>query len=162
MTVLDVRMVGNRSDRALRSWSHTVLTPEPIDVGVPPTDVVVARPVTPGEASGLRVESFDATTGRLTLLYEPACEAADHVVVFGPLEAVGSYGYTGVDCAIGNLGLYDAFEPGPGSVFFLVAGSDGESIEGPCGTSSAALERPEAADIGECALAQDLALRCDE
>ena len=47
--------------------SDAVLTHDPIDVGAPPTDLVVARPVSPGETTALRVTAFDPATGRLTL-----------------------------------------------------------------------------------------------
>jgi hypothetical protein len=145
------------------STTDETLTRAPIDAGGPPTDLVIVRPVSPGEARDLRVESFDRTTGRMSLRYEPACGAADHLIVFGPLDQVGSYAYAGQDCGIGNLGAYDAFEPGPGSgsLFFLIVGTDGESTEGSYGTDSAGAERPEDLADPLCALEQELAFRCD-
>ncbi len=138
-----------------------ILTPTPVDVGAPPVDLVVARPVSPGEAIDLRVDSIDHKTGRLSLSYLPACAAADHNLVYGPLDQVSAYAYTGQDCGIGNLGSYDGFDPGPGSVFLLVVGTDGVSVEGSYGSASGPVERPE--DLGDpvCTFTQELSLRCD-
>ena len=94
--------------------TDTVLTPTPVDVGAPPVDLVVARPVSPGEAGDLRVRSYDGPTGRIAITYEPGCAAAAHNIVFGPLDEVRTYGYSGQDCEIGNLGDYALFTPRPG------------------------------------------------
>jgi hypothetical protein len=138
-----------------------VLTPTPVDVAGPPVDLVVARPVTPGEATDLRVNGVDPKTGRLSLNYLPACQAADHHVVFGPLAEVASYAYAGQECQIGNLGSYDDFDPGPESAFFLVVGTDGVATEGSYGTATGAIERPENPRDGACPSTRDLSLRCD-
>jgi hypothetical protein len=138
-----------------------ILTPTPVDVGAPPVDLVVTRPVSPGEAVDLQVDSIDHSTGRLSLSYLPACEAADHNLVYGPLDQVSAYAYTGQDCGIGNLGSYDGFDPGPGSVFYLVVGSDGVSVEGSYGAASGPVERPEMLGDPVCTFTQELSLRCD-
>jgi hypothetical protein len=141
--------------------TDTILTPTPIDVGAPPVDLVVARPVSPGEATDLRVDSIDQATGRLSLSYSSACAAADHNVVYGPLDQVSVYAYTGQECGIGNLGSHDGFDPGPGSVFFLVVGTDALSVEGSYGTAGGSVERPEDHNDPVCTFSQELSLRCD-
>lgn len=138
-----------------------ILTPTPVDVGAPPVDLVVVRPVTPGEAIDLQVDSIDHSTGRLSLSYFPACEAADHNLVWGPLDQVSTYAYTGQACGIGNLGSHDGFDPGPGSIFFLIVGTDGVSVEGSYGAASDSVERPEMLGDPVCSFTQDLSLRCD-
>ena len=107
------------------------------------------------------MESIDHTTGRLSLSYLPACAAADHNLVYGPLDRVSTYAYTGQDCGIGNLGSYDGFDPGPGSVFLLVVGTDGVSVEGSYGSASGDVERPEDTGDPVCSFTQELSLRCD-
>ena len=73
--------------------TSTRLTELPVATGKPPSDLVVGREVTPGEARGLEVDGFDAETGRLTIRYEQACGAINHTIVYGPLADVGEYGY---------------------------------------------------------------------
>jgi hypothetical protein len=141
--------------------TDTILTPAPVDVGAPPVDLVIARQVSPGEATDLRVDSIARTTGNLQLSYHPACEAADHNLVYGPLAGVSSYEYTGQLCAIGNLGSYAGFDPGAGSVFFLLVGTDGVSVDGSYGSASGPVERPEDLNDPVCSFTQELSLRCD-
>ena len=119
--------------------------------------------VTPGEATDLLV-GRDASTGDLTLQFDPACDAVDHHVEMGPLEDVSFHGYSGQVCGIGVSGSYAGFSPGPGSWFFLVVGDDGSGTEGSYGTSTATgfhVERPEGLLDPSCAFVQDLSERCD-
>jgi hypothetical protein len=120
--------------------------------------------VTPGEATDLLVTGYDTASGNLSLSWTPACGAADHHIEFGPLQDVGTYGYSGQACGIGTTGSIGSFNPGPGSYFFIVVGDDGIGIEGSYGTSTAGgayTERPESAADPSCALVQDLSQRCD-
>ncbi len=116
---------------------------------------------TPGEAADLLVTAHDAMTGRLTLSWTPACGAADHNIVFGPLQDVSTYGYTGQECGVGAAGSYDQLTPGPGSWFLLVAGTDGGTKEGSYGTDAAGVTRPEQTDDPSCAFTRDLQFACD-
>jgi hypothetical protein len=114
---------------------------------------------TPGEALNLLVN--DVTPGVMTLTYLPACSSPQHTIVFGPLSAVSSYGYSSQVCNIGASGSFVGFNPGAGSFFFLVVGHDAAGIEGSYGKRSSGAERPEDTDDPVCALTQDLSLRCD-
>ena len=98
----------------------------------------------------------------MSISYTPACGAANHTIVFGSLEGLAAYDYTGQVCGIGTHGEFGGFVLGDGSYYFLVVGNDGVSAEGSYGTDSALGERPE--DIGDppCAFVQDLTLRCDK
>jgi hypothetical protein len=130
--------------------------------------VVAAFPAvagsSPGEVGQLRVTDYDSLDGTLSLTFDPACESVDHHIEFGPLNNVGSFGYTGQDCDLGSSGSYDQFNPGPRSYFFLLVGDDGISVEGSYGTSSIAserVERPENLVDPVCAFTQTLIGRCD-
>ncbi len=126
------------------------------DFTVPPACLSAA----PGEPSDLVVESIDLVTGVLTLSYQPACNAADHNIVYGPLEDVSTYGYSGQDCGIGTSGSYNQFNPGAESYFFIVVGTDGAGMEGSYGRSSDLIERPEDPNDPVCAFSQSLASTC--
>jgi hypothetical protein len=119
---------------------------------------------TPGEATDLTVTAVNPATGALTFTYTPGCGAADHHIEFGPLAAVGSYGYSGQVCGLGTSGSVSGFDPGPGSWFFLVVADDGAAIEGSYGTSlinGVPAERPADTLDPVCARVQDLSQRCD-
>ena len=55
-------------------------------------------PPVPGEARELRVRVDDGRPGTMAVAYRPACNAVDHDLVFGHLEAVGRYEWTGRVC----------------------------------------------------------------
>jgi hypothetical protein len=123
-----------------------------------------APAATPGEATDLLVTGYDSGTGAISISWTPACGASDHHVEFGPLDSVETYGYSGQDCSIGSGGSYTAFNPGPGSFFFMVVGNDGAGIEGSYGISTAGgspAERPEDLLDPSCSLTQNLSQRCD-
>ncbi len=107
-----------------------------------------------GEASGLRVAGYDRATGRVDLLYVPACDATQHTIYSGPLASVSSYDYTAAACSRGASGAA-SFVPGAGSVFFLIVGNDG-SAEGSYGLDGAGAERPEDTGTVSCDLPQTL------
>lgn len=137
------------------------LTSSPILTGLAPRDLAIARPTTPGEASGLRIDGIELETGRLSISYRPACGAADHTLVWGRLEDVRTYRYSGQACGIGADGKHSLPDPGGGAWFFLVVGNDGVSIEGSYGADSGGKERPEDAADPVCPLTQDLTFACD-
>jgi hypothetical protein len=78
--------------------THEVLTKTPIGTGRPPWDLMVIRRTTPGEARGLQVTARNPETGHLALAYRPSCGATNHNIVYGPLDKVGSYAYSGQVC----------------------------------------------------------------
>jgi len=137
------------------------LSQDPVDAGAAPSDLILCRATTPGEATDLRVESSGPATGDLRIDYRPGCGAGDHSIVYGPLEDVGSYGYSGRVCDIGGRGRVEAVNPGPGSYFFLIVGNDGGAIEGSYGLDGQNVERPPYAGDPQCDFVQDLSLRCD-
>lgn len=129
--------------------------------------VTQAEP-TPGEASGallapLLVTDFDPLTGGLALSYDAACSTTSNNIYFGPLSQVATYGYSGEVCDIGADGIHNGFDPGPGSRFFLVVGTDGPD-EGSYGrdrlADGSSSERPNFAG-NACGQVQTLAARCD-
>lgn len=139
----------------------TRLTTDPIATGKPPVDLAVARTVTPGEARDLQVAAIDELSEVLALTYSQACGATNHNIVLGPLGDVADYRYTGQVCGIGTDGSFGSFDPGPGSFFFLVVGTDGSGREGSYGRASGGGERPEDLLDPVCRFDQDLSARCD-
>lgn len=129
--------------------------------------VVTIAAVSPGETSGagaspLRVTGFDKTTGELSLSYESGCAATDNNVYYGPLDSVSTYTWSGEVCGIGTSGSLASFDPGAGSYFFVVVGTDGAE-EGSYGLSAAGgseSERPAFAG-NACGQSQQLDDRCD-
>jgi hypothetical protein len=141
--------------------TNTRLTGRVVATGKPPLDLIVARASTPGEAGDLVVTGFDGLSGEISLTYRQACGATNHNIVFGPLQHVGTYGYTGQVCGIGASGAFSTFDPGPGSFFFIVVGTDGGGREGSYGLASDNMERPEDLLDPVCVFDQDLTTRCD-
>lgn len=141
--------------------TNTLLVASPVPTGLPPHDLVVTRPSTVGEAMDLRVEGFDASTGELSISYRPACLAADHDIVWGPLQNPGEYSYSGQDCGIGSSGSYGQLDPGAGSFFFVVVGAIQTGVQGSYGTNCEGVERPQDLDPPVCSFQQDLSFTCD-
>jgi hypothetical protein len=126
--------------------------------------VSAPRAGTPGEATLLTVNGYDAATGNLSIAYVPACDTADHHIEFGLLQDVSGPAYAGQECGVGTSGNYDAFNPGPQSYFFIVVGNDGVDTEGSYGMSlidGVSDERMEDTSDPGCAYVQDLSQRCD-
>jgi hypothetical protein len=123
-------------------------------------DCTCAAP-TPGEAFDLRVDSFTPSTGTMAISWTPACAAAGHSVVYGPLDSISSYAYSGQVCGVGGTGHFEDLVLGPGSYYFFVVANDGATHEGSYGRDRAGLERPEALDDPFCGFAQTLYDRCD-
>ena len=117
---------------------------------------------TPGETSFqgiagelMRITGYDNVSGTVDISYIPACHATQHSVYHGDLASVASYGYTGVSCDVGISGGA-TFDPGSGSVFFLIVGHDG-TREGSYGSDHLGLERPEdTGTLGGCDHPQEL------
>ena len=81
--------------------------------------------------------------------------------MFGPLEAVETYGYSGQVCGVGTTGAVEAFDPGEGSYFFVIVGTGTAADEGSYGADGMQVERPEDLDDPVCSFAQDLSYSCD-
>lgn len=126
--------------------------------------MLVVLPV-PGEASRGSVPgqqmraTYNRATGAVGVTYTPACSASDHTIHYGPLTAVGTYGYTGGACHVGVSGSA-SFTPGAGSFFFLIVGNDG-NVEGSYGFNSNNVARPADPGAAPCALPQNLGSACD-
>ncbi len=114
---------------------------------------------TPGEAKDLQAVDFVAPG--LVISYDPACSAADHTLVYGPLNDVATYGYTERKCALGGGGPAGPLTLGPGSYFFLVVGNDGLGVEGSYGRDSSGAERPALAGGPSCPQTQQLSPTCE-
>lgn len=116
--------------------------------------------MTPGEALDLDVVAHDPGTLIVSLTYTPGCSATGNKIVFGPLQDVGTYSYTGETCSVGNSGSVDWTYPStPDALFFVLVGDNGTD-EASYGTDSLGAERPRQIG-GLCALPQNLAQRCD-
>lgn len=143
------------------------LLPMPIFSGVllPPSAVDAVCPgSTPGEVTGVLVQSYDPATGAMALAYDPACGASDHHLEYGPLTAVANLGYSGQRCGLGVDGVVDAFQPGPGSFFFLMVASNGGGQEGSYGTMQSGgmtSERQSNPAQTSCTFTRNLAASCD-
>ena len=141
--------------------------PVPILAGVAPPPLAldaVCPGSTPGEVSGLVVESYNSMSGEMALTYEPACGGTDHHLEYGPLSEVATLGYSGQQCGLGMNGGVGSFQPGPGSYFFLMVASDSGGQEGSYGTKQVGgiiTERPPNPDQTSCAFVQTLAAACD-
>ncbi len=152
--------LGNEGLFLLDGWLNTGQSP-PFEMALASTDLAPIAGV-PGEASPgsvpgeqMTVTAYDGTTGDITIAYTPSCDATDHVVHFGPLAQVASYGWSGAECHVGVSGSA-TFNPGAESFFFVVVGDDG-SAEGSYGRDSAGSERPEDTATPGCEYPQDLA-----
>lgn len=121
----------------------------------------------PGETAGpaldpLRVTGHDLQAPpTISLSYGMACSATDNTIVYGPLNQVSTYAYSGEACGLLNSGVFDWDYPAvPESFFFLVVANDG-SREGSYGNNSDAEERPPHSGNLLCPLPQDILNRCD-
>ena len=120
----------------------------------------------PGEAAGatltpLLVTGRDAGTGLLSLSYGVACAATGHRLYVAALA--GPPAWSAAVCEIGATGSYAGFDPGSGSIAFIVVAHDG-SRDGSYGLDrgSGGIETERApAPASLCSAVQDLAQRCD-
>lgn len=148
----------NRGEKMQQIWNRYGRS-APLAVASSQISVAVdGVPPTPGEASSrfatqpLLAAGFQPETGRIALTFEPACDARNHAVYWGPLSEVGTYAYTGARCDAGSAGQ-TTINPGAGSYFFLVVGHN-EQTEGSYGLDAEGAQRPE--DQGSCPLTQAL------
>jgi len=143
--------LGNEGERMLDAWLNTGMS-EPV-VMESTTLSLNATVNVPGEAAALTVAK-SATPGSLDIGYLPACDAADHNVYIGDLTTVSTYAYGDVACSIGATGSV-TFNPGSGSVFFLVVANNGLH-EGSYGIDGAGTQRPEDVGTPGCDRLRDL------
>ncbi|MCP3981253.1 MAG: hypothetical protein GY716_18285 [bacterium] len=113
----------------------------------------------PGAAQIHEVADFDDGTGTIDITYDPACGATDHTIVYGDLSNVRQLRYDDQACGLGPSGQA-SFNPGQGSVFWLIVGQDATK-EGSYGQDSNRVERPEAQGMSSCDLPQQLLGSCD-
>ena len=109
-------------------------------------------------ATPLQATGYDFASGEVAFSYAPACGATDHSVVYGSLEPPNRGAYLGRACGIGTSGA-GVFNPGAGSVFFLLVGDNG-TIEGSYGKTASGAERPESLGLGVCDRPQVLTALC--
>ncbi len=150
--------LASEGDNMLDAWLNTGMSP-PLELAFFETTVTGGLG-TPGEASHQWMQgeqmlaSYNQGTGLIDITYFPACDASDHTIYFGDLSSVSTYSYSNAVCDIGVSGSA-SFDPGAGSVFFLIVGNNGSS-EGTYGMNSIPAERPEASGITQCEFPQDL------
>lgn len=143
--------LGAEGRNLLDAWIHTGMS-LPFEFAATTVELT-ATAGAPGEAVDM-LASWNAATGQVVVSYAPACDATDHAIYIGDLASVASYSYAGAVCSIGAGGSA-TLDPGPGDVFFLIAGNDG-SREGSFGFDSASIERPEDAALPLCPWPQEL------
>jgi hypothetical protein len=119
----------------------------------------------PGEASHQNVRAehisvaYDRPTGRMDVLYTPACDTTGHTIYYGDLASVGSYDWAGADC-LTDISGFMSFTPTQPNVFFVVVGNNGV-LEGSYGKNSSGAQRAEAGAINGCDFPMDLGGTCD-
>jgi hypothetical protein len=107
------------------------------------------------------VTAHDDPNGIISLTYGVACGSTDNTIVYGPLDQVSTYSYSGEECGVGNSGSFDwAYPTSSGSLFFLIVANDG-SVEGSYGTDISSVERPGHVGNVLCPLPKSLSNRCD-
>jgi hypothetical protein len=70
-----------------------------------------------GVGDQIRVE-WDAST----------CTSFDYHLLFGPLASVSTYGLSGAECNIGTSGTHVWTDVSPGSLYFLIVGTDDTGV----------------------------------
>ena len=105
------------------------------------------------------VTGYNDGTSEVSVTYDAACSAADHIGYAGSLGSVSTLTFSRQTCALGATGTA-AIRLDPGSQFFLIVGNDG-AAEGSYGLDGDGLERAEDASLASCSLPQELAQRCD-
>jgi len=131
----------------------------------PPAEIAFTSASVTGGATGVPGEAshgdnlaeqmhagYNSGTGRVDMTYTAACDAGDHSIYWGDIAGVSTYGYSGAECSIGIDGAH-SFDPGGGSIFFVVVANDGAD-EGSYGKDGLDAERP---TTGICAYTQNLA-----
>jgi len=150
--------LGQEGINMLDAWLATGMS-EPFPLATARATLGAVSGV-PGEASAQDVPlelmhaALDLASGVIDVTYTPACDATSHTIYYGDLATVGAYGYSGAACFLGTSGSA-SFDPGSGSVFFLVVAEDGVN-EGSYGRDSHGVERPEDLNTPTCDRPQDL------
>jgi len=123
----------------------------------------------PGETAGqglalMEITGHDAGARTMDITYGATCAASENTIVYGPLDQLFLYGYTGVECYCGNTESFTwTGYPHPDivdSFFFLIVANDGVS-EGSYGLRTGGIERPWHDWNLVCPMPQELADRCD-
>jgi hypothetical protein len=151
--------LGSEGVNMLDAWLNTSMSPP---FAMAETTLALSSVVgVPGEASPQDIASdsmlagWNGSTGQIDVSYTPACDATDHTIYYGDLSTVATYGYAGAECFVGVTGTA-SFDPGTGSVFFVVVANN-TSNEGSYGKDSSGIERPEDTGTLVCDQLQDLA-----
>jgi hypothetical protein len=121
-------------------------------------DAALLVAVVPGEAAQIQA-GYDRVTSTIAVTYTPSCAASQHSIHYGLLANVSTYTYSGTVCGLGNSGSA-AFNPGTGSVFFLIAGNEG-GVEGSYGIDGLGFERPAATNPSACTVPQSSIATCE-
>ena len=111
-----------------------------------------------GPVCNADVVARDATSGNLTLSFDPALGSTDHTLYYGPLNAVSTYGYTGSVSGLGVTGSAEVALPA-GSLFWVIAPLK-DGTEGCYGLDSGGVERPCFPDASACSVAQSTNRTC--
>ena len=149
--------LGQEGINLLDGWLNTGQN-APLELNLAHVDLAQGGIIAPGEAAQIST-GYDDQTGTIDITFQPACDATDHTIYWGPLDQVSAYDYQGALCHAGNTGQA-SFDPGQGSVFFLVVGNNGWA-EGSYGRDSDQQQRAEGVGTPGCDLVQDLSGTCD-
>jgi hypothetical protein len=87
-----------------------------------------------GPVCDMKVDTYNAGTGSTGLSYGPSDGAANHTLYYGPLSAVSTYGYSGLQSNLGISGSSSVTLPA-GDLFWVVVGRTLRA-EGGYGTSA--------------------------
>jgi hypothetical protein len=145
--------LGDEGQNLLDAWLNTGQS-APLEMETVSVPVSVSSAGTPGQASdpdtpgAQMLAAWNPGAGAIDVQFDVACDATDHTVYWGDLAQVASYGWSGSACGLGVSGSA-SFDPGAGSVFFVVVGENG-TVEGSFGVDGAGVERPESTGVGAC------------
>jgi hypothetical protein len=112
-----------------------------------------------GAVCNQEVVDHDPVTGNTAISFDPAVGSTDHVLYYGPLSAVSSYGYSGSINGLGLTGSSSVTLPA-GSLFWVVAARDGLA-EGCYGKDSGGVARPCFPDGENCSVGQAVHRACE-
>jgi len=158
--------LGQEGINMLDAWLNTQMAP-PYEMA---STTVSLSPVgfnAPGQASGplqteMEVTGFDTATGEIALSYAPSCDATGHVIHYGNLTGVKTYGWTHAECGLDVSGSA-LFTPDPAagdSIFWVIVGNN-PSFEGSYGQTGLGVERPPTAATIACPRTQSRATVCE-
>ncbi len=158
--------LGQEGVNMLDAWLNTDMAP-PFEIASATVPVTAVGFNAPGQASGpaqngMEVTGYDGATGEISLTYAPSCDATGHVIHYGNLTNVGTYGWSHAQCGLDVSGSA-IFTPDPaaGSSIFWVIVGDNPSFEGSYGQTSLGVERPPSTATIACPRTQSLATVCE-